>query len=501
MAAAALEWVIAFGSERLVGRFTHVSGPGVLRFDWGVLLLPTTGCLVAGLIVQWLAGNERGHGVDQLTRAFHRMLGRMRLRGPAVKTATTGLVMSCGGSVGPEGPIAALGSAIGSTVGRRFGLSPRETRVLLLAGCAAGIGAIFHCPLGGALFATSIIYREPEFESNAIVSSFVASVIGYSTYVALRGPEHSLLAGVDALTYDSPRYLIWYALLGPLCGLAAIGFSFGLNLFEDHLIPALRWPRWTTAALGGLITGGLACLMPQVMDGRYGFLQAALSGSLFDDPGRSWWVWAGLFSLLVIAKIFATAATVGSGAPGGVLGPSVFIGGTVGAALGAIGMAMFPGEFDEVLRQSLIPVGMAGVLAATMRTPLAAIVMVAEMTGSHGLIAPLMLVCVISYVIGRRWGLNHEQVPTAADSPVHAADPILHLLDQVKVGSIMETDWPLVVSPDTPLDQVVSRTEPGTRPVVAVARDRQLLGLITPTDLGTLLASPDLPPSSSPRTR
>jgi chloride channel protein, CIC family len=493
LAAAALEWIIEEGSALLVGRFTYVSGPGVLHFDWGVLLLPVAGGLVAGLMVHLLARNEKGHGVDQLTRAFHRGLGRMTMRDPSVKTAATGLVISCGGSVGPEGPIAAMGSAIGATVARVMRLSPRETRVMLLAGCAAGIGAIFHCPLGGALFATSIIYREPEFESNAIVSSFVASVVGYSIYVAIWGMERPLLEVVSVLNYDTPWDLIWYAALGPLCGLASIAFAFSLRVVEEKLVPASKLPRWATAALGGLVTGGLACLLPQVMDGRYGFLDNAINGSLFADVSRTWAMWAGLLTLLVIAKIVATAATIGSGAPGGVLGPSVFIGGAVGAALGALGMALFPDSFGDPLRQSLIPVGMAGVFAATMRTPLAAIVIIAEMTGSHGLIAPLMLVCVTSYVIGRRWGLNHEQVPTAADSPVHAADPVLNLLDSMKVGSIMQTDWPLVVPPDKPLSEIVSQTEPGTRPVVAVIDEGRLIGLVTASDLGEILASPGLP--------
>ena len=300
------------------------------------------------------------------------------------------------------------------------------------------------------------------------------------------------MAAADALTYDSPRYLLWYALLGPLCGLAAIAFSFCLRTVEEQLVPRSRLPRWAAAAVGGLVAGGLACLMPQVMDGRHGFLEHALNGSLFTDPGRSWAMWTGILVLLVLTKIMATAATVGSGAPGGVLGPSVFIAGVIGAALGAFGMAMFPDSLSEPLRESLIPVGMAGVLAATMRTPLAAIVMVAEMTGSHGLIAPLMLVCVTSYVIGRRWGLNDEQVPTAAHSPVHAADPVLHLLDSVKVGSIMHKTWPNIVAPDEPLGAIVQRTEPGTRPVFAVLEEGRLIGLITATDLGAVLASPEL---------
>jgi len=122
-----------------------------------------------------------------------------------------------------------------------------------------------------------------------------------------------------------------------------------------------------------------------------------------------------------------------------------------------------------------------------MRIPLAAIVMTMEMTGSFGLIAPLMLVCVTSYLIGRRWGLNNEQVRTAADSPTHAADPIIHLLESWRVGRLMQKHWPMTVPPGAGLEEIVAKIEPGTRPVVAVAQDGDLKGVISAADLGTVI--------------
>lgn len=490
-AAAALETGIHYGSHSLVGRITDLGGPSVLRFEWMILLLPAFGGLIAGAVRSLLSPKSVGYGVDILTRAFHHNMGRMGLRGPVVNAAGAALVISCGGSAGPEGPIAALGAAFGSGVARLFPVTPRERRILLIAGCAAGIGAIFRCPLGGALFATSILYYEPEFESDAIVPSVVASVMGYSTYILFWGFKGPMLTGVSGLTFSSPVELLPYTVLGPLCGLTSIFFYWSLKTVEDRLGPRSSVPRWLAPAIGGLATGALACALPQVMDGRYVFIQNALDVRFFSIGSHlDWWYWTGLLGVIVVVKCVASGLTVGSGAPGGVLGPAVFIGGAVGAFLGSACEALFPGHFPEALRQALIPVGMGGVLAASMRTPLAAIVMITEMTGSYGLIAPLMFVCVSSYVIGRHWGLNHEQVRGAAESPAHAADHLLHVLEGQHVEHLMERDWEYTVTPETPLDQVVERIALGTRPIIAVAREEKLKGVISATDIGRVIDDP-----------
>ena len=492
LAAAALHWGLANGSELLVGRFTHLGGAAVRSFHWGVLLLPAVGGLASGLVVRWLCPRALGHGTDVLTRAFHRNLGDLPVRGPFVKAAAAIGVISCGGSAGPEGPIAALGAALGSSVGRIFGLTPRERRILLVAGCAAGIGAIFQCPLGGALFAASVLYREPEFEAEAIVPAFVASVFGYCTYTVWYEFGHRLLAGVDQLAFGSPIELIPYAALGLLCGLLGIFFSVCVRGVERGAAGA-RIPRWLAPGLGGLATGALACLLPQVMDGQYRFIQNALSGALFTQaPAVDWWWWAALFGSVAVFKCVATAFTVGSGASGWLLGPSVFIGGAAGAFVGALCTALYPDAFPPELRQSLIPVGMAGVLAAAMRTPMAAIVMTTEMTGSYGLIVPLMLVCASAYVVGRRHGLNAEQVRSAAESPAHAADAIVHALEAERVEDLMERDWPLIATPEMSLVDLMVRIRYGTRPVFAVIRDRRIVGMISVPDIQRAFDQPGM---------
>jgi CIC family chloride channel protein len=199
-----------------------------------------------------------------------------------------------------------------------------------------------------------------------------------------------------------------------------------------------------------------------------------------------------LLGCVMLAKCVATALTVGSGASGGVLGPSVFIGGAAGAFLGAVIEAAYPGTFPEPMRQALIPVGMGGVLAASMRTPMAAIVMVTEMTGSYGLIVPLMVVCVSAYVVGRRWGLNHEQVRSMAESPAHAGDAVVHMLESWRVEQLMDRAWAETATPEMSLGELVERIELGTQPVFAVVRDERLQGVIRVSDIQRIIDEPGL---------
>ena len=495
VAAAGFEAILEFGTSRLVGQVAHLGSADLLLFDWRVLLFPTVGGLISGLLIRALCPASVGHGTDLVIRAFHHRQGDLPIRGPFVRALANVAVLMFGGSTGPEGPIAALGGSIGSGVGKAFRLSVRERRVMLLAGCAAAIGAIFRCPLGGAMFATSVLYRDEEFESGAIVPSFVASVLGYSVFMSIRGglgKSDFLLPGCDQLTFHSIIELLPYIGLGILCGLATICLNVPLRFVEQRLVPKSRLPRWMAPAVGGLVTGIIACAAPQVMDGRYVFIKNALAG--FDGLGISAWWWVGLFGAVILLKCVATAFTVGSGGSGGALGPAVFIGGVVGAFWGATLTATMPSlvPADSMLRHALIPVGMGGVLAAVMRTPLAAIVMVTEMTGSYGLIVPLMLVCVSAYVIGGRWGLNREQLPTMAQSPAHAGDAIVHMLESWRVSDFIEKHWPETVAMNTPLREIIAHLQPGTRPVFAVAEDGFLRGVVSTSDIRRIMDEPAL---------
>ncbi len=489
LATAAVEFGLHNGSRHIVGRIVNPGMPAVLDFHWPLLVLPALGGLLSGLLIRFFCPTAVGHGTETLVRAFHHQGGALPLRGPAVKALAAIGVISSGGSAGPEGPVAALGAAIGSSMGGLFTLTPRERRIMLVAGCGAGIGAIFQSPMGGALFAASVMYREPDFESEAIVPAFIASVIGYSTYMPFYGMKFPLLGGATGFHFRSPYELIPYAVLGVVCAGYCILLHMSLSFVERRPLRAFHLPRWLAPAVGGLATGAIACVIPQVMDWRYDFINNAMSGVIQEALSETQaWHPVLLFAGVGIAKCLATGFTVGSGASGGLLGPSVFIGGAAGAFVGVLFEALWPGAFPPSTRLALVPVGMAGVLSATMRSPLAAIVMAAEMTGSYGLFVPSMLVCVSSYVIGRRWGLNREQLGTAADSPTHAGDTIVHMLENWHVRDFLQHDWAQTIAPDATLREIVSRVQPGTRPVFAVVDGRRIVGIVSLPDIEEIMS-------------
>jgi len=494
LAAAALEYGLHLGSEHLIGRFTDLGEAHTLSFRIELVLLPAMGGLAAGLLVYWLNPRIIRHGTDLFIHAFHQQRGELAVRGPAVNAAVAVGVISTGGSAGPEGPVAALGAAIGSFVGKIFVLTPRERRVMLIAGCSAGIGAIFRCPLGGALFAASVLYRESDFETDAIAPACFSSVVGYSVYMSFWGYGHYLLRDAETLVFLSPLELIPYLILGITCGLMCFVFRSCLRVVNRLVFQKCRIPLWLAPGLGGLATGLIACLFPQVMDGQYVFIENAMTGNFANRfEIHSWYWWGALFGAVTLAKCVATGFTIGSGAPGGILGPSVFIGGALGACVGAMVVALAPNAFTndpENLRRALIPVGMAGFLSASMRTPLASLVMVTEMTGSYGLIVPLMLVCMSAYIVGRRWGLSTEQLRRAPESPAHAGDLIVHILEAESVRQVIRKDWNQVVCPEASLRELIELAQPGTNPEFAVVADGQIIGMISLPDIKEVIEQP-----------
>jgi CIC family chloride channel protein len=480
LAAAALELAVHTLVPLLVGRFAHLGGASLLSFHPAILLLPVLGGAASVLAHRALGGFDKTGGTERAVRAFHREGGRLPVRGPATRALANAAVIACGGSAGSEGPIAGLGSAIGSSVASLFGVHVRERRIFLLAGCAAGVAAMFRCPLGGALFAVSIPYREPENEDDALMPAIVSAVMAYAAYVTLWGPGHPLVHGTEHLAFSGALELLPYALLAVFCALAAGLFWAALRIV-DAIALERRMAWWKAPLAGGVIVGAIACVVPQVMDARYRFLQNAVDGSLFAAGGAPS-DWARFFLLVVTAKCVATAFTVGTGHVGGTLGPSVFIGGAVGAMTGAICEAAFPGEFPDDLRRALIPVGVAGMLAATMRVPLAAAVMTVEITGSYGLVVPAIFVTAVAYLLGRRWGINHEQVGTPVESPANAGREIVNVLETHRVADLMEPSWPHVVSLRARLDEFLP---PGaaapSETIVVLDRDR-VAGIVTPSD-------------------
>lgn len=486
LVARGLDEALRFATSHLIGR---VVDPGALgawgfHFDYRLLLWPALGGLISGLSVGLFTRPSSAHGTGTFILAFHDGAGHIPLRDSLLKALAVVPVIALGGAVGKEAVIAVFGGALGSFIADRFHLPARERRRYLIVGCAAGVGAIFQCPLGGALFATTVLYREPDIDGDSLMPSLIASVVSYSWFMAFGGYGHRLLSNTAHLAFSSPIELPAYVLLGLLCACSAFLFRKLLD-FSSWVPLRLHCPRWLSPVAAGLLVGILALFLPQVMDSRYAALQNALDGTFLREHPGTWAAWAFFFGAVALARSAAAAAQVGTGTAGGLFGPVLFIGGAVGAATGAFLEAFMPATFPEGLREAMIPVAMAGVLAASLRVPLAATVMVMEMTGSYGLIVPLMLTCMTAYLAGRKWGVYDEQVTALEHSPAHVGEWLVKRLEEMRVGDFVEPAGDSFVQAGVTLPRLIASIPSGADADFVVIDEGTVVGRITAEALET----------------
>ena len=396
------------------------------------------GGLVSGYLTHRFAAEAEGSGVDALNDAFHNRRGVIRPAVPVVKTLSSITVLATGGSAGKEGPVAQIGAGLGSWIGERLGLSAPHRRILLLAGAAGGLGAIFRAPLGGAITSVEVLYKE-DFESEALIPCVISSIVAYSIYTGLFGFSH--IFDIPELAFTDVRELFIYLALGILCACVGMMYVTVFAFMRDRIFRRIGLPRYVVVGLGGALVGLIGLLDVRILGTGFGIIQQAISGEL------------GLrvVLLLILLKIVATSCTVGSGAAGGVLGPAVFIGAMLGGAVGVLGQQYFP----NVVQQpgAYVIVGMAGFLACVANTPLAALIIVTEMTGSYDLLPPLMLVCAIALVFARGFSLFEKQVQNRFHSPAHIKDITVNVLKNRRVDEVLselERTSDAIVTNNTP---------------------------------------------------
>lgn len=472
-----------------------VGYPGVW---WLVLLIPTLGGLASGLLVFTMAPEAEGHGTDALIRAFHRGGGQIRGRVPLVKGVASVITIGSGGSAGQEGPIAQIGAGFGSFLARLLRLTPGERRLLMLAGAAGGIGAIFRAPLGGALFAGEVLYATTATEAAALLPCLASSIVAYSTFALFVTPRPIFV--VPDLAFHGLRELPVFAALALAC--TAVGWLYVKVFYgiRDYVFKPLPVPPHVKPALGGLMLGLLALAFPQLMTGGYGWVQWGAVGLPSDlampgDPVFVPRMGAGLLLSLALLKIVATGLTISSGGSGGVFGPSVFIGGVLGGAVGQILRGTLP--YGELLDPAAFAmVGMGGFFAGVSKTPLASIVMVCEMTGHYKLLVPLMLVCALHVALSQRWTLYEEQVPSPVDSPAHQGDFVVDVLERLKVGQVRVRSEGLELIPeDAPFDAILRRVAESTETLFPVVNDGgRLVGIFSLQDVRLALLGSNLGP-------
>jgi len=355
---------------------------------WFVVLVPVVAGLVYGPLVARFAPQARGHGVPEVMVAVAVNGGRIPAKVAVVKALASALCIGAGGSVGREGPIVQIGSALGSVVGRLTRAPGNRLRTLVACGAAAGIAATFNAPVAGVFFALELILRDFAAESFGLVvlSSVTASVIGRG----LLGDIPFL--SLPPFTVDNPRQYLLFAVLGLVGALAGTAFSRVLYAIEDLCDAAWErtgLPEWARPAVGGVLLGLLLLALPQMYGVGYPVLSASVAGH-----------YTVLFLLLLaIGKIVATSLTIGIGGSGGVFAPSLFIGAALGDAFGQLVAAADPTLAGRPGAYALV--GMAAVFAGSARAPITAVIIMFELTGEYTIILPLMLAVVVATAVSR----------------------------------------------------------------------------------------------------
>ena len=437
-------------------------------------VIPALGGLVSGVIVYLVAPEAEGHGTDAMIDAFHHRGGKIRKRVPFVKIIASVLTIGTGGSAGKEGPIAQIGSGFGSAFASLLKLKARERRILVLAGAAGGIGAIFQAPLGAALFAPEVLYRETEFEYEAILPCIVSSITAYAVYTQLYKGGALFFPG--PVGFSLPGELLPYALFGIVC--AMTGFLYVRTLYgsRDRFFKPLRFHKMLKPAVGGLLLGTIAYAFPQVSDGGYGWIQVALEGKMF---------W-GTMLLLAFLKILGTSCTIGSGGSGGVFGPSVFIGAMLGGAFGFLGHQVAP---EWVVNPgSFVLVGIGGFFAGIARTPISSVIMACEMCASYTLLVPLMLVSSTSYLLLRNTSLFVKQQLSRIASPAHLTEFARGMLEKIHVHQAIDERTVTRIPEDMPFGHLVKTvTRSGASHFPVVDRDGRMTGIVSINDIRAVL--------------
>lgn len=429
-----------------------------------LIILPALGGLFAGYIVYRFAPEAEGHGTDSVIESYHNKRGIIRDRVPFIKAITTMITIGSGGSAGREGPIAHISAGFGSILANKLKLNDRDRRMLVICGMAAGIGSIFKAPLGGAIFAIEVLYRQGS-ESEGIVPAFISSTIAYSIFCTVFNWEP--LFSMPDYQFTHPIGLFFYALLGVAC--AAIGILY-IHMFYGlrNSFSKLAIPRHIKPAIGGLMLGIMAFFIPESLGVGYGLIQQAINQELA--------LTAGLMLLLIFAKIMATSFTISSGGSGGVFGPTLVIGAMLGGFLGLTFHTLFPTIITEYA--TFVLVGMAALLACVAKTPLAAIIMVSELTGNYHLLPPLMLASTLAFVISGKWTIYEKQVQTRMDSPAHRREMTIDVLELIQVKDAMSTDI-ITVDPATQVPTVLNLVHKYGHVGYPVLDNIKLVGVVT----------------------
>ncbi|MBC8185121.1 chloride channel protein [candidate division KSB1 bacterium] len=421
-------WLIIYFQTFTVGEEGNIlAGLATLPFYWKIII-PVLGAAFVGPLIYFFAREAKGHGVPEVMQAIALKNGVIRPRVAAVKAIASAVTISTGGSVGQEGPIIQVGSALGSTIGQLLKVSPERLKILVGCGAAAGIAATFNAPIAGAFFALEIILGNFALLSFSpiIISSVMATVISrafFGNYAIFTVPQYSLVS-----IWEVPLYMV----LGLVTGLVGLAFTKSVYASE-RFFDKLKMPEYLKTPFGAIFLGILIILSPHVFGGGYETIELALEGKL---------LWHSLL-LLILFKLLATSVTLGSGGSGGVFAPALFIGAVAGGAFGYLVNFLFPSVTASSGAYAMV--GMGAVVAATTHAPITSILILFEITNDYRIILPIMITCTIATILARK--LKQDSIYTLkltlrGISIDQGREEII--MKSFSAGDVMRTDPPTI---------------------------------------------------------
>ena len=374
---------VLFGQQGHVGS-SHLPWLGLAFF----VVIPVIGGLIYGPLIYRYAREARGHGVPEVMLAVAEHGGRIRPQVSAVKALASALCIGTGGSVGREGPIVQIGSALASGLGQWIRMPENRLRILVACGAAGGISATFNAPITGVFFGVEIILREFSIDSlfTVMLSAMLADVVA----IPFLGSRPFLSQFPAGIALHHPRTYLLVAALAVVCAL--IGLLFKAVVYKMEDLWDLAWknrPEWARPAIGGIALGLILLALPQMYGVGYPVMDQAIGGGYV------------LWFLLVLAagKIIACSMTLGIGGSGGVFAPSLFIGVTSGMAFGEIAGHLFGPAAGQPALYAVVAMG--AVFTSAARAPLTSLASVVELTGDFTLTLPVMLAVAIASAVSR----------------------------------------------------------------------------------------------------
>lgn len=484
LAACLLKWAIHAIQHLLTTNFTFYSE------NWLYLLYPIIGIILASLFVRYVVRDDISHGVTKILYAISQRKSIIKLHNMWSSVVASSITIGFGGSVGAESPVVLTGAAIGSNLGRAFKMDQKTLMLMVGCGAAGAISGIFKAPITGVAFTLEVLMLDMTFYS--VVPLLISSVTATAVSYFLMGDELMFPLQSEAFALDRIPY---YVLLGILCGFVSLYFTRGMNWMEG-IFRKLEKP-WKKILVGGILLSLLIFLLPPLYGEGYDSINSLLNldytrlleNSLFYEYRYNVYFVIGYFVLIVLLKIFASAATNGAGGTGGLFAPSLFVGCITGYVL----VLLLQQIGVELPAQNFALAGMAGLMSGIMHAPLTGIFLTAELSGGYDLFMPLMIVSVFSFItiyIFEPHSLYAMRLAQKGELVTHHKDKAV--LSLLKTENLIETDM-RPIAPEALLGDLVKIMSVCNRNVFPVIdNDGIYLGEIRVEEVRNIMFRPEL---------